>query len=548
MMLMLIYTVSIGGLVGLAAVFSERICADLGWPRRGVWIATIAVALLLPAWSALESSRSTETAIVSLPFTFELAPGDTQSEATPAVAGTAARSWPTWPDWQRLDNAVIAFCFASSAITLSILLIAVLSVHLTLRRSETIVVDGRRIVLSDRLGPAIFGFVRPRIILPRWIAHGRPALRRLVLDHERAHIAARDQLVLLGALAVVALMPWNIALWWQLRRLRAAIEVDCDARVLGDGADAVSYSEALLSVRQRSTAGAPLGAIALTEPVSELERRIKIMMDNARRLSISGIGGRLVLAMSAIGAALIVNAPLAQQRAEQGASPEAEAARASPAPAIRESVYKLLNEAEACTDADDVDCARERLAEVSAMDLSDYETALYWRFVGYVEFEQNNSAEAAAAYENVLDQPNLPLALQQESLRTLGRIYSGMGQYEKAFDAANRLLVLEGKPPLSDDTLAAVQTGAPVQIVKVRPVYPPRARARGIEGYVVVEYTITEAGTTADVSAVESSVPTLFDQAAVQAVEKYKYKPRVVDGRAVATTNVRDRIEFTLED
>jgi hypothetical protein len=38
-----------------------------------------------------------------------------------------------------------------------------------------------------------------------------------------------------GAAFTVAALPWNVALWWQLMRLRAAIELDCDKRVVADG-------------------------------------------------------------------------------------------------------------------------------------------------------------------------------------------------------------------------------------------------------------------------------------------------------------------------
>ena len=82
-----------------------------------------------------------------------------------------------------------------------------------------------------------------------------------------------------------------------------------------------------------------------------------------------------------------------------------------------------------------------------------------------------------------------------------------------------------------------------LQIVKVAPVYPQRAAQSGIEGYVVVEYTVTEQGTVEDVSVVESS-SSLFDNAAVESVRKYKYRPRVQNGQAVAVPGVRSRILF----
>ena len=91
----------------------------------------------------------------------------------------------------------------------------------------------------------------------------------------------------------------------------------------------------------------------------------------------------------------------------------------------------------------------------------------------------------------------------------------------------------------------AQQDGEYLQIVKVAPIYPPRAAQQGIEGYVIVEYTVTEQGTVEDVSVVESS-SSLFDDAAVESVRYYKYQPRVENSEAVAVPGVRTVIRFEL--
>ncbi len=93
----------------------------------------------------------------------------------------------------------------------------------------------------------------------------------------------------------------------------------------------------------------------------------------------------------------------------------------------------------------------------------------------------------------------------------------------------------------------AQQDGEYLQIVKVAPIYPPRAALQGIEGYVIVEYTVTVEGTVEDVTVVESSSP-LFDRAAVEAAAKYRYKPKVVDGQPEAVTGVRTKITWEIAD
>jgi protein TonB len=91
-----------------------------------------------------------------------------------------------------------------------------------------------------------------------------------------------------------------------------------------------------------------------------------------------------------------------------------------------------------------------------------------------------------------------------------------------------------------------VSDGEYLPIVKVAPVYPSRAASRGLEGHVVVDYTVTRTGTTRDVTVVEST-SSLFERAAVDSAAKYKYKPRVINGEAVEVPGVRTIIRFELE-
>ena len=82
--------------------------------------------------------------------------------------------------------------------------------------------------------------------------------------------------------------------------------------------------------------------------------------------------------------------------------------------------------------------------------------------------------------------------------------------------------------------------------VRVAPVYPARAIAKGIEGYVDMEFTVSRTGTVVDPVVIFSS-SVLFDKAAERAVLKFKYKPRVVDGVAIAVPGVTTRFTFNLE-
>ena len=90
--------------------------------------------------------------------------------------------------------------------------------------------------------------------------------------------------------------------------------------------------------------------------------------------------------------------------------------------------------------------------------------------------------------------------------------------------------------------------GEYLPIVKVRPIYPNSALSRGIEGYVIVEFTVTRTGTTRDAKIVEAKPPNVFNRAAIQAAGKFKYKPRVIDGVPIEVPGVQNKITFEIED
>ena len=92
-----------------------------------------------------------------------------------------------------------------------------------------------------------------------------------------------------------------------------------------------------------------------------------------------------------------------------------------------------------------------------------------------------------------------------------------------------------------------IAEGDYLPIVRVAPVYPTRALARELEGFVDMSFTVTVTGTVKDAIVLQST-SSLFERAATRAVLKFKYKPRVVDGIPVEVVGVRTRITFRLED
>lgn len=83
-------------------------------------------------------------------------------------------------------------------------------------------------------------------------------------------------------------------------------------------------------------------------------------------------------------------------------------------------------------------------------------------------------------------------------------------------------------------------------LVRVDPEYPPRAKQRGIEGWVEIKFTISPVGTVQDAQVIGARPPFIFDRAALQAVRKWKYNPKIEDGVPVARPGILVRLRFEL--
>ncbi|GIX21658.1 MAG: hypothetical protein KatS3mg121_0441 [Gammaproteobacteria bacterium] len=106
---------------------------------------------------------------------------------------------------------------------------------------------------------------------------------------------------------------------------------------------------------------------------------------------------------------------------------------------------------------------------------------------------------------------------------------------------------IDWRPPPVDTRGPGPVEGGLLPLIKVQPVYPREALRKGITGYVVLEYTVTAAGTVSDIRVVESSPRGQFERASIAALERFRYKPRVVNGVPVAVSGLRHVFRFELE-
>lgn len=115
----------------------------------------------------------------------------------------------------------------------------------------------------------------------------------------------------------------------------------------------------------------------------------------------------------------------------------------------------------------------------------------------------------------------------------------------------------------SSSIFGFVSDSSYLPIVRVQPVYPRSALMKGQEGWVVLEFTVDELGRVVDPVVTDHCVHTvprggteeecwdnpdrLFDLSAIKAVRKFKYKPKVESGTAIATHHVRHKFTFELD-
>lgn len=307
-----VYCVAVAVLIGLAAWAGESAWRGMGRPVRWHWAAALLGSVVLPVlvwrgwlahpgwlgwslwggggWTTFAGATPFASAAVpSVP-----APGSTSAWAAVLAALSAALRRPS-----HLDRVLLASWISSSGVMLIVIMASVWR----LRRARSgwcpAVVDGVRVLVSPAVGPAVVGVVRSAIVIPAWALGLEPRWRRLMLLHEAEHLRAGDPRLLVAGLCALVLMPWNPVLWWQFRRLRQALELDCDARVLRREPDARSYGLLLLEVGRRQGA-VSLAITGLADSRPFLERRIRMLGNRGMRF------GRIRLSVGIVVAAALV--------------------------------------------------------------------------------------------------------------------------------------------------------------------------------------------------------------------------------------------------
>lgn len=287
----MLYAVAVGLPIFLAAVVSSAFLRRHGRAERGVWLAALILALTVPVIALTRPAEGPSAAPVSAPV---VETGLIGLPAALAVPEATVVTVPVASAAVGLDEILIGlWLFASLVLVLRWAVAATQLARLT-RSCPVEAVDGVRVSLTSNLGPAVAGWVRPRILVPAWLMSIPQPQRSLVLLHEEEHVRARDPLLILVSRVARILTPWNPLVWILSSRLLRAVELDCDRRVLRRRPDVEAYGTTLLTVSARDP-GTLLSAAAFAEAEAPLRRRILAMTTPPSTVSVLGLVTALVL-------------------------------------------------------------------------------------------------------------------------------------------------------------------------------------------------------------------------------------------------------------
>jgi hypothetical protein len=319
----LVRAVVLGALVSAGAWALEEALRGWSRPSRFVWIGALLLSIALPLLAVAAPSLWPDalTRTVTVVSVSDLPVSVTGSVLDPSFV-LPARSW------SLVELLVPVWMLISSVFALRWL-------HgwWRLRRARAgwraARVQGHAVYVSERLGPAVVGLNPPRVVLPAWLLTADDERLALIVRHESEHARAGDPWLLAFAPIAAVLFPWSPAIWWQLHRLRLAIELDCDARVLRSGVPALAYGSVLLDVASGNLPLHPTLA-ALSEPRSLLERRIRAMTPSRYQHLVLRAAALLAVTTATLFGAALIGAPATQVSAQ--AKPTPAPARVTPPP------------------------------------------------------------------------------------------------------------------------------------------------------------------------------------------------------------------------
>ncbi|HEU5210806.1 MAG TPA: M56 family metallopeptidase [Longimicrobiales bacterium] len=555
------YGLVISGLLTVAALLAERAARNAGRPARGWWLAALGGSLLLPLvawmWPGAAPGAAADPAFVVRLQPITIAP---QASGGPAPGGILLYAW------------LATSLLMALLITFSLLRLRRLRRHWT--EAE---VEGEQVLVSGNVGPAVVGLRRARIVMPGWALGIDRELRRMLLLHEREHVRAHDPLLLAAGLAALVVAPWNPFVWMQFLRMRLAIELDCDARVLRVSGDARSYGTLLIEVGRQRSRGAAL-ALAFGEPRSFLEERIRALPGVLGRRRLARAIGLASAALFVLLLAVCARDPMSSVNpVEQAGVLESNryAADRSDDELMKEPTFTPFTARPELRNRNDVARALERNYPPLLREAGIGGEALVWFFIDRSGAVTRTAINRSTGYP-ALDSAALNVARTMEFTPAMNRdeptpvwvaipIVFRAGTGEAEGDVRMRRPADAGTPSApparaSDDlqayrapvgavpkTLAELESAPAFTPFDERPEltnradvaraleenYPPLLRDAGIGGEALIWFLIAEDGNVLQLRTEKSSGHDALDRAALNVAKQMKFAPARLDDEPV---------------
>jgi TonB family protein len=400
--------------------------------------------------------------------------------------------------------------------------------------------------------PLSYGLIRATVLLPGESEHWTEERSRIVLAHEMIHARRLDAVWGLVAQCSLAVNWFNPLAWLAVRRFRREQERSCDDAVVAAGTASTIYAAHLVDLA-RSIA-IPEPALGMAERF-DLEGRVHALLDSSRRRKAASARVCAVMFAVAVGLAL----PLAAIRAQSISRPPAIDVTVAPvaqtAEVPKNEIALVVSKPSRRTPVREHSAPVEEPQAGSAISGSVYDPSgavipgarITLKSTGSSNEEAaladtagNYKLQAIPAGEYVLNVRSPGFAVYQRTLSLEGgspatvNVHLAIGEVtQDVFITATRP---EGGAPANSGP-QRIRVGGMVQAVnlmrKVNPLYPPDARAEGVEGTVLLRAIISKAGSLLSIVPVSSAVDPRLVSAAIAAVSQWQDQPTLLNNEPV---------------
>jgi TonB family protein len=413
--------------------------------------------------------------------------------------------------------------------------------------------------------PLSYGVIRATVLLPGESEHWTEERRRVVLSHEMIHARRLDSLWGLLAQCALAVNWFNPLAWLAVRQFRKEQERSCDDAVIGAGTTNTVYAAHLVDLA-RSIA-IPEAALGIAERF-DLEGRVHALLDPTRNRSAAG----RVRCTALLAATLALILPLAAIRAQSAAKPEGlsiPAAVESPVPDSKEDVAVIKPARRAVARPHPAPASAPE-PEPQAAPLSSVTGTVYdpsgavipnarimlkgTQQIALTRQDGSYALTGVPSGEYLIRVTAPGFAIYEKTLSFEAGASAKMDLHLAIGEVEETLFITSKRPEGAQASSVAsrpIKVGGAVQqlrlIKKVNPVYPPDARAEGVEGTILLRAIVSKSGSLLNIVPASSGADPRLVNAAKDAVSQWLYEPTHLNGEPVEVITTIT-VSFRLND